>query len=333
MRRALGVTSVFLILFANPVNAKDLCEEYANYTPLPSWYTEVCNGPARKGLSQIGGAYSSFGDAFNLNPASIPTAKTPIGVEYITSFSGSGTKSSFALIKGFGTVGTAMTTNSDETFYGNNVFQTQSGQLAFDANGNPIPAPSTTTRLPTLNLGSALSLDKLIDFKKLVPFDLASNLGVVAKYNKMSGGFTNGYGFGFSLWKLSFGISYTRDPQTAFSPEVNYTTITLGLKTSICQIEWVTINSQSLSQTMYDSFGFPIGVSSYSVRPATMITISGKLGGLLLTGAARSFQDALGANHSQYHAAVEYIISPKVALEYLNNYVIDHQSLGLQVLF
>ncbi len=326
---------IALLSLCSTAQAKDLCEEYANYSPLPKWYTEVCNGPVKRGLSKIGGAYSSFGDAFNLNPASIPTVKTPLGVEYINSFSGGTSKRSVAIIKGFGHVGTALTTNSDETFYGNSVFQTPSGQTAVDANGNVLPPPpSTSTNIPTFNLGSALSIDSILNMKKLIPFDFASNLGIVAKYNQSAGTFTNGLGVGFGLWKFSFGLSITRDPRTTYTPEVDYTTFTAGFKTSFCQIEFVTISSHSLAQTMYDPSGNSIGLSrAQTYQPAKMLTFSSKIGGFMLVAAARAYQDVVGVNYTQYHAAVEYIVSPKVALQYLNNYVVNHQSIGLQVLF
>jgi hypothetical protein len=332
------------LLLSKPSDAKDLCQEYRNYTPLPEWFADRCNGDGSS-KGNLGGAFSSLGDAFNLNPASIPTMKIPLGAEYIHSFSSSGSKNNFAFIKGFGHVGGAITTNSDETFYGNSVFQAPGASVPTTL---PTTLPTTATDMtnganslqssifPTLNIGSAIELGDFLTKAKNSAIELIPTLGAMLKYNKTTGAVTPGFGLGWQIWKFSLGYSFTQDPANGVSPEISYSTVTVGLKTSVLQAEFVAITSRTVPGWVLTQN--PDGTSVYvlddkGVRPAYFFTLSTHLGNLILAGAVRSYQDVNSQDQFQYHFAAEYLVTSKIALEYLNNYVLDYQSLGIQVLF
>lgn len=319
MRRLIAAMGLVLIFGSVAAHAKDLCREYANYTPLPKWYPELCSkGGGGSFKAKVGGAYSTFGDAFNLNPAAIITSKIPLGVEYVRSWSGSSTgKNNFAFIKGLGHVGAAITTNSDETFYGNSVFQTPGS--TYDPL-NPTANSLTESFFPTLNFGTALDVGHFLERYKL-DFLSSITVGLMGKYNKTTKAFTPAFGFTWQIWFLTFGYSYTQDPANGTSPTARYDTFTLGVKTSIFQLEGVLISNKA------ELYGISL------VRPAFFVTLSSKIGPLLISGAFRSYQDVLQTSRTQYHFAIDYLLTPKIAIGYLENYVVDHHSLGLQVMF
>ncbi len=330
--------SLALLFICFPyAQAKDLCEEYKNSAPLPTWFSEYCTSEGKL-KSKIGGAYSSIGDAFNLNPAAIPTGKVPLGVEYIGSLNGTDRKSSFAFIKGFGHVGTALTTNSDETFYGSSVFQTPGSASTSSVAGATQSGANAFDRslFPTLNLGSAVDLSSFFKDKLRSIFDLASSLGVMMKYNKNTGGFTPGFGIGFEVWKFSAGYSYTTDPAYGSSPKVTYSTVTLGLKTPIFQVEGVVIQYQTVptySSVQQTTGSYHYQSTGHTSRYAAFVTLSSTVGRFMFSGAIRSYDDVYQIHHLEYHYGAEFLVTPKFSIEYLNNYVVDRQSLGVQVLF
>src|SRR3990167_8112631 len=73
-----------------PAQAADLCESYI----------EWCPGYRRHTVA--GGSYPSFSDTFNVNPASIPTTITPLGIEVLMATAGtsSSAQTNFALVRG-----------------------------------------------------------------------------------------------------------------------------------------------------------------------------------------------------------------------------------------
>jgi hypothetical protein len=321
MFRSFWALVVLLTVIPTLCHAKDLCEEFGHMAPLPAWYNDVCD-KAGKYKGKIGGAYSTFGDAFNLNPAAIITSHFPVGAEYIRSWSPGSSKNNFALIKGFGHAGAAVTTNSDESFYGNSVFQTPGASTSTTTSTSANTLNNSS--FPTLNFGTGLNITSFFATKiNQLPLDLT--VGLVGKYSKVSGKLTPGVGIGMQLDRFTAGYSYSVDPANGISPEAKYSTITIGWKISSFQIEAVMISNETISPYA--------GAASTNVNVASFLTASWKIGSFLFTGAFRTYQDVLQVSHTQYHFAAEYVLSPQIALEYLNNYVQDHQSVGLQILF
>lgn len=97
-----------------PIYAADVCQYFLS---IP-----VDNGSCgNSGINTVtGGGFPTFSDAFNLNPASIPILKTPVGVEGTYSYNNKdpnqSSESNVALIKGYDGFGFGMTSNSDRTF-------------------------------------------------------------------------------------------------------------------------------------------------------------------------------------------------------------------------
>lgn len=314
-----ALASTLLLLFSlSSAEAKDLCEQYRNYAPLPDWYNEVCN--QNKSIrSVLGGAYSTFADAFNLNPAAIPTVSIPWGAEEIFSTqSGGSRRNNIALIKGFQNVGAALSSNSDESFYGSSVFRAPGS-----ANINP-PTNSSSGPIPTFNLGTAVS------FKDLFPESFIDpSLGVMTKYNKASRKFTLATGFALAIGGFTAGLSYSKDPATAYTPEVKYGTGTLGFKFSGFQLEAISIISSTPVTVIT-----PTGTSTMTVSSAASIfSASFNAFGFLVTAAARTYKDAAQTRRTQSHFAIQHQITESIALGFMANYIPGYQSLDLQVLF
>jgi hypothetical protein len=129
-KECLALTLMFFSL-PEAAEARTVCDYFKDYQP--EFYRRYCNGgPTSGSLPNIGGALASFSDAFNLNPASIPTHPTPLGVELIATPSTTpygGTNYNFAVIHGFQRFGAALSTNSDNTFYSNKNIWTLTASL------------------------------------------------------------------------------------------------------------------------------------------------------------------------------------------------------------
>ena len=153
----------FLSLVAR---AQDPCLAYQNVVPLPDWYSKVCGG-ANRFRSNVGGAFSSYADALNLNPATLPTHELPLGAEVLvskkTATTSTGTPgveenqttAQLSLIKGMNGYGLGFSSDSDDTIYSNRPTSNKSANAnIFSSTGSY----STGNVFENLNFGTALSL-------------------------------------------------------------------------------------------------------------------------------------------------------------------------------
>jgi hypothetical protein len=258
----------------------------------------------------VGGAYSTFGDAFNLNSASLPTVKMPIGVEAIVSKSTTATKTNFNIIKGFSGIGFGVASDSDNTIYSNRANHATAGTTSQVISNGNTSAPNT----PTLSFGSALSLEKLLQItsKQVVP-----QLGLFMRYNSDAKNWSPGYGLAVSLGPISLGLSIIKEQAVQYYPATNVYTYDLGFKIWKLQAEYVYI----LNRTDYYS------------NSSTVIGLSGKFLGFLFTFASRSSVNATGGSTHVAHLGVQYVLNPHLSLSYLMNYVPGSQSLSAQFMF
>jgi hypothetical protein len=228
-----------VILWATPALSKDLCALYRNVTPLPDWYSKYCNRPGGSSTKDILGAFSSFADAFNLNPSSIPTFELPVGVEYISSFKPGLSRNNFALIKGFDRIGAALSSNSDETF-----FSDSSNATSTLTSGGYLDALSPSANVPTLSLGTALG----IMLPKFLEKVASAKLGAMLRLNKDTGSLSPGGGLAIFVGPVNAGISVIGDPKTTVSGSNSaYMTYNLGVELGVGQLEYVRIQRSSLS--------------------------------------------------------------------------------------
>lgn len=304
--------------------ARDICESYRNSAPLPDWFSEVCNadGTSKGGP---GGAFSSFAAPFNLNPAMIPVFTTPVGFEYIRSFSsGYPSKGNFALLKGQSSFGFAVSSNSDNTIYSNSssLANRKSSQFGLPTNDN---APSTTS------FGAAASFASM--FSKETSEWLLPALGILARQNSGTGKYSYGVGSALTMKWLTLSYSVVGDPETPQTPSKTTSTVTTGLKLGGFQLELAYIKSKSDSMTYYyTANGQIFSTILRSTDPdATLLgTLTANLLGLNLTAAARRYQDASLTSYTEFHLAAQWQVSRKISLGYFYNYVPGYQSLALQ---
>jgi hypothetical protein len=265
-----------------------------------------------------GGAYPSFADMFNLNPASIPTLPTPIGVEVIASntLGTSKTDVNLALIKGYDRAGAALSTNSDRTFYTYNLAQALQGNNYQNDVQDMLASQSI---MPTVNLGGALALVIERVSRYSVP-----TLGVNLKYNRATQGFDYGAGTSINSKHLSMGVSYTRN--SAFSGMAGTTTTvtSLGFKYKVLNVDFTMIYYRSLDETL----------ATFSVfsHPAQIATATLNLTQLLLTVAYRRVVTIASDQLEMMHVSVQYKASKHLSISYLYNYIPGTQSLGMQLL-
>lgn len=289
------------------VHAADLCTQYGSYVPLPDWYADYCGGKGTKG--KLGGAFSSFADSFNLNPASVPIGTLPLGLEFITSARTQGqreSKSNIALIKGYKKVGLGFSTEGDSTFYSNSNLQPYEGTTARDY------VSSVTTIGPlaqTLNFGVALP------FYSKGKQDL--NAGLSVRYNKHTQKFDPGVGGSLSLPYFTAGFSLVKQVETTTSSGMNFYTLTVGTKLIFLQVEYIYLQNTTELLVLY---------------PVHIVTGSTNLAGFLLTGALRKSSNLEHRTMTQYHLAIQYPFSRHFSVGYFYNYIPGFQSLNFQVL-
>jgi len=279
------------------------CNFYKKF--IPSLADKVCNGvgggrgPAsRKGAS----AGSSFSAAFNLTPAAAPTEPTPWGLENIQSQIRAGTgqiTGSIALVKGFTRFGTAVSTASNNTFYGNDVGLRGAGLVE-----------SSTSSIPSLNLGTAFALNP-----KAKGTFRAVSLGVSARYNAITE--TLGPGLGLSVGEdwITLGVGLSREKVSTTLPAIVFGSAMIGIKLFILEFE----------QVWLQNYGGP------SLEAIPICTVTLNLGRLYITAARRTVSTSVGGFSDQNHYALQAKISRHLALGVLHNFIPGTNSVAFQL--
>jgi|GEM_PF-1626358 len=280
-----------------------------------SGFVNQCTDAQRVPVS--GEAYPTFGDALNLNPASIPVHSTPLGVECIGSAKDSqisGANWNVALIRGFSRFGTALSTSADNTFYSSPYLQATSDASAF-----AVPAPLV---VPTMSFGLATdALFKAASFLKPVA-------GAALRYNQTRGTF--GYSSGVSLGlgrSLSLGGSFIHEPTGNSLPGEQSVHLMASFSTARLQADLTYALNRILSSS---GNTFEDGLHP-SMAIVTVSANVGKLGGTL---GYKRFLDSFATSVTQLwlvSASVE--LGKRIRLAYLYDYVPGAHSLGAQILF
>lgn len=152
------------------------------------------------GSNTTGGSYPLLTDAFNINPASIPTTKTPVGVEMFWDES----KTNFALIKGNGKSGAGFSSSSTQGPFFSNANNVDISNMRTNSTTRSTYTDSSGAYAPNLNFGSALNL--------LSSSPLTSNLGGQLKYVNKVNEIRPGFGWNFKTRFLNGGFSYYKSP-------------------------------------------------------------------------------------------------------------------------
>lgn len=286
----------------------DLCDYYKKFSP-KIYEINCVQGPG-KAKKSVGSGATTFGGAFNINPSSVPTEPSPYGLEVIENVIPplfSNNRVNFSLIKGFHKIGSAVTTNSNNTFYGNDVIQRAYGHSTYKTFDLPEPAKGT---LPSFNLGTAF---ELIKSKSI--FSPSFSLGVSLRYNQITDTVGEGLGFLVKTDYLVFGSGIVSEKVSNFLPAMDFYSVTVGLRLILLEIEYTWLKNSG-------------GVT---LDPIQILTFTTNLGSLILTFAVRRLEFLQEGEVQQYHYAVQYQFSRHLSLGCLYNYVPGAGSVAMQV--
>jgi hypothetical protein len=300
------------IVFGTKSYAADFC---------PYMYAFCEKAKASKSIS--GGAYPSFADMVNLNPASAPTIPTPVGLEAIYNTSGSGNSKpdyNLSLIKGFERIGTAASTNSENTFYSYNLVQAFQGTQYRDM-AERILAEKTI--LPTINFALATVL-----FPETFANFITPSIGVTARYNKTTKNLDKGWGLSLNSKFLSAGVSgYNSAEYNSMGIPATKTTIyNVGLKLSVFNFDYTQLRYET--KNLNWSRGFRVFSEPVHIYTATL-----NFDSVLLTTAHREAINILDEKVTTTLLSGQIRISKSIALLALYNYIPGATSVGLDYFF
>lgn len=181
-----------------------------------------------------GGSYPLLFDAFNINPASIPSELTPIGVEAFYDRQ----KFNFSLIKGHGNVGTALTTSSTEGTFFSNASNVDAALVKEQTRINP--TADDDLYAPNLNFGLSTDLFSANGI-------FSSSLGASVRYLRESKEFSQSIGLDLKSRWMNLSGSFTR--KTAKTGTMSGTA---GLKVDSFLLDYTYI--RNLGTTSYTTY-------------------------------------------------------------------------------
>jgi hypothetical protein len=287
------------------------------------WFLSVpCNSsPQQQTVS--GGAYPTFGDMFNVNPGSIPTIPTSVGVEAISSTTGDANAKpliNVAVIKGFQRVGTALSTNSENTFYTYNLAQAYQNTAAQSPLERQVADASV---MSTVNLGAALAIVANQLKRISIP-----TLGLNLRYNTAARSWDPGFGLSVNSKHFDLGFSQysgkARTPQTSMTTKT--TTATVGAK-----FEYLNLEYTYLSYKAND-----IGLATRSAvfhNPVHIFTGVLQMKEVYFTLGRRLAFNMDDRRVALTLLALQIQFSGKFAFSYMLNYVPGASSIGFQAFF
>jgi hypothetical protein len=287
-------------------NADEICSYYRQHKP--RLYEIVCQGGQSR--SRAGASYSSFSDAFNLNSASIPTEESPYGLETIGSFSrkdDSDRYYSFALVKGFHKIGTAVSTASNMSFYGNDIKQRLYGSTS---NADLSSSETAQGHITNLNLGTSIALNSTGSGEGGAPA-----IGLSVRYNKITNTLGWGAGITASADPFVFGLGVSREKVSNLLPEILFYSAVVGLKIPYIEFEYTYLKNEGGGE----------------LDPIHIFTATGVLGPFLISGAMRKLNYRQLGDVTQFHWGAQLQLSSNIAVGYLYNYLPGANSLALQL--
>ena len=255
-----------------------------------------CNYPARG--NSLGGSYPQIFDAFNINPASIPTSLTPVGIEVFTSNG----DFNFALIKGQGKFGAALSSSETSSNFFSNINNYEAATTASLSKSST----NNGAYVPNLNFGIAVPLISTNGPSKVVPI-----LGISVKRNKDTGTYKQTAGLSLNTSIVHAGASIEKD-------------------TNGEQVFNASIGAR-IWRLMFDFTYFENMKTTYSTSDRTTIFSSSLLWGNLEMDYAYRYQKnsmptyGTSITYSKFHNlfGAQYKISDKFSCGVFHNYILD----------
>lgn len=298
---------VFSAIVSSDAYADTLCEYYRKN--MPYMYKLSCNTGKRTKPKSSG---STFADAFNANPAGMPTEPTPYGIESIASYTRmprSEWSPSFSVIKGFQKFGAGVSTASSNTFYSNDVLRrsTSSSELTtFE------PLEPAKTQAPNLNFGTSFELtpksnSSLQDLR----------LGVSARFNRITATAGGGFGLIYRFSLMTVGSGLTREKVSNLYDRSYFQSSFVSVKLFFVELEYTILKS-------YGSFNLP---------PVQIGTATGSFGPVTLAAALRRAYYVREGIVKQPHFSVQVFANKKFSFGYMYNYIPGTNSVAGQFYF
>jgi hypothetical protein len=298
-----GILLLVLSVVIPSAEAGSLCDYYRSHQR--DLYKLICeNGSAS---AKPAGANSTFASSFNLSSASLPTEPSSYGLETLIHQirGGDGTISpTFSIVKGFKKFGTGISTGSNNTFYGDDLFQRISGQPELTTFAPPEPQRGS---IPNLNVGTAAPL---FDFQN----GPSVKLGLSARYNKTSDTWGGGPALLVNWDHFSVGYGFTREIVSNFLPRLTFTSIQASARVWLLEFQY---------DRLGDNSGFNLG-------PVQILTATATVKRLILTAAIRKLDYHFQGSVTQRHYAVQFLFSTHFSAGFLFNYIPGTNSLGIQ---
>lgn len=304
--------SLLATLGTKSVFAADFCELYVEFCP--NYQRQV----------QSGGSYPSFSDTFNVNPASIPTTETPLGVEGIVTTGGDRSKATtnFTLIKGFDRAGFGIANNSDKTLYTYNILQGLEG-TPYQSAVNGYQAANSA--MSSLNFGSAIAPLP----SKLIPFLSSPTVGANLRYNQLTQKWDLQYGTSINAEYFTVGVSYRNSIGSGsagnYIATMSTTALTAGTKLGPLDLEYTLLFLKTPDPTLQ--------VYSFFTKPVKIFTAALNLDSLHFTFAHREAYNVQDFKITTNLFAAQIELTKKLAVAFQHNYIPGSESLSAQLLF
>lgn len=255
-----------------------------------------CNDPARS--NSVGGSYPQIFDAFNINPSSIPTNLTPVGLEVFTSNG----DFNFALIKGQGKYGAALSSSETNSNFFSNINNYETAATA----STTYSSASKGNYGPNLNFCFSVPLVIGNTPSRFVPV-----LGLSIKRNKDTGTYKQTAGLSLNTSLVHLGASIEKDSNNE-----------KVFNTSIGAKIW---------RLMFDFTYFENMNSTYSAADRTTIFSSSFLWGNLEMNYAYRYQKnsapqyGTSVSYSKFHNlfGAQYRLDDKFTFGIFHNYILD----------
>lgn len=263
--------------------------------------------------SSVGASLATYGDAFKINPSSLPIQKTGLGFEVLASSRGEstalGADFQISLIKGFRDFGFGVSADPSNTFYSSKIADTS------------IPSssvPELSLDLGSLNFGTAFLLNDAA--KSFLKSPLIAGAALILDPQNKNKGYSAGMNLGSKT--LGGGISYVRDPNDQI-PTWNFS---LSMAAGSFDLDFIykKIGAEFLTSNTTETQW--IGNLSYRISKFTFIAALKR---------HRSDLEGFGLPvTSSTRALISAILTfgPRLRAAYLFNYRQNSHSLGIQAL-
>ncbi len=284
-------------------NASSLCDYYKSHQK--ELYKLLCNNGSTS--AKPAGANSTFASSFNLSSASLPTEPSSYGLETLVHQIRGGdgsTSPTFSLVKGFKKFGTGISTGSNNTFYGDDLYHRLSNEPELQTFDSPEPERGS---FPNLNIGTAA---QLFESQK----GPSIKLGLSARYNKISDTWGGGPALLMNWEHFSLGYGFSREIISNSLPRLTFTSIQASARVWILECQY---------DRLSDNSGFALG-------PIQILTATITVKRLVLTAAMRKLDYFASGPVTQRHYAVQFLFSSHLSAGFLFNYIPGTNSVGFQ---